>query len=131
MREYWLKCETGSFWHCNEKSFLKHDVPQYRKYKNLSRKCITSLIHRQNHTQYLTEAGFVFLLDKHVLNVSLLDWCARIRLQCAHFLIRKGIFDWKHALKRLRSHEHSIEHIDGAITFSRRCNYPYKELIQN
>jgi len=24
-----------------------------------------------------------------------------------------------------------MEHIDGAITFSRRCDYPYKELIQN
>jgi len=24
-----------------------------------------------------------------------------------------------------------MEHIDGAITFSRRCNYPYKKLIQN
>jgi len=34
----------------------------------------------------------------------------------------KAIFDWKHALERLRSHEHSMEHIDATITFSRRCN---------
>ena len=26
-REYWLKYETGSYWHCDEKSFLEHDVP--------------------------------------------------------------------------------------------------------
>ena len=42
------------------------------------------------------------------------------RTKCAHFLIGKGIFDWKHALERLRSHEHSMERIDFAITFSRR-----------
>jgi len=42
--------------------------------------------------------------------------------QMWHFLIRKGIFDWKHVLERLRSQEHSVEHIDVTITFSRRCN---------
>jgi len=42
--------------------------------------------------------------------------------KCVYFLIRKGIFDWKHALERLRSYEHSMEHIDATITFSRRCN---------
>jgi len=30
--------------------------------------------------KYFTEAGFVFLLHKLVLNVSLVDRCARIRL---------------------------------------------------
>ena len=38
------------------------------------------------------------------------------------FLITKEIFDWNHALERLRSHEHSVEHIDDTITISRRCN---------
>jgi len=38
-------------------------------------------------------------------------------------LLKKGIFDWKHALERLRSHEQSVEHIDTTIIFSRRCNY--------
>jgi len=48
--------------------------------------------------------------------------------KCAHFLIREGIFDWKHALERLRNHQHSMEHIDASITssststFSRWCN---------
>ena len=28
--------------------------------------------------------------------------------KCVHFLIRKGVFDWKHALERLRSNGHSI-----------------------
>jgi len=49
MREYWLKFETGSFWYFDEKSFLKHDVPQHIKDRNLSRKCTTSLIRCQNH----------------------------------------------------------------------------------
>jgi len=49
MREYWSKNEAGSFWHRDEMSFLKHDVPQRRKDRNLSRKCTTSLIRRQNH----------------------------------------------------------------------------------
>jgi len=40
----------------------------------------------------------------------------------AHCLIRKEICDWKHALDRLRSHEHSVEHIDATITFRRRCD---------
>ena len=38
----------------------------------------------------------------------------------AHFLIRKGIFDKKYSLERLRSHEHSMEYIDATLTFSRR-----------
>jgi len=33
--------------------------------------------------------------------------------KCAHFLIRKGFCDWKHALERLSSHEQSVEHIDA------------------
>jgi len=54
--------------------------------------------------------------------------CFTCRLMCAdttkyaHFLIWKGIFDWKQTLERLRSREHSVEHIDDTITFSRRCN---------
>jgi len=53
--------------------------------------------------------------------------------ECAHLLIRKGICDLKHALERLRSHEHSMEHIDATITFSRRYTVfkNYEELIQN
>jgi len=62
------------------------------------------LIRRQNHN------GFTCRL-----------MCADAA-KCAHFLIRKEIFDWKHALERLRSHEQSMEHMDATITFSRRCN---------
>ena len=40
--------------------------------------------------------------------------------KCVHFLIRKGILDWKHVLERLRSHEHSLEHINATIIFCRR-----------
>jgi len=86
---------------------------------------------RTTMAKLLIAAGFVFLLHKLVLNVSLVD-CARIRLndKCVHFLIGKGIFDWKHTLERLRSHEHSMEYIDATITFSRRCNH-YEELTEN
>jgi len=37
MWEYGLKFETGTFWQCDETSFLKHDVPQHRKDRNVSR----------------------------------------------------------------------------------------------
>jgi len=43
--------------------------------------------------------------------------CFTYRLMCAD-----TTFDWKQALERLMSHEHSMEHIDAKITFSRRCN---------
>jgi len=42
--------------------------------------------------------------------------------KCMPFLIIKGICDWKYALECMRSHEHSVKHIDAMITFSRRCN---------
>jgi len=77
---------------------------------------------RTTMTKKLTEAGFVFLLHKLMVNVSLVDRCARIRLNVRIFLIRKGIFDSKHALEHLRSHDHSMKHIDATITFTPRCN---------
>ena len=78
------------FWHCNEKSFLKHDVPQHRKDRNLSRKCTPSRIRRQNHNGKVVDRnGFVFLFHKLVLNVSLVDWCARIRLNVSIYLLEK------------------------------------------
>jgi len=33
MREYSLNYETGSFSNCDEKSFLKHGVPQHKRQK--------------------------------------------------------------------------------------------------
>ena len=50
MREHWLK---------NEKLFLKHDVPQHRKDKNSSRKCITNLIRHQNHNAEVIERSWL------------------------------------------------------------------------
>jgi len=57
MRECRLKYEKDYFWHCDEKSFLKHDVPQaqHRKDRNLTWKCITSLIHHHNHNCQLAD----------------------------------------------------------------------------
>jgi len=36
MQKHWLKTETGSLWHCDEKLFVIHDVPQHRKDRNSS-----------------------------------------------------------------------------------------------
>ena len=123
MREYWLKYETGYFWHCDEKSFLKHDIPQHRKDRNLSRKCATSLIRGQNHNGEVVDRSWLCFSPSqtYVICFTCRLMCADT-IECAHFHIRKGIFDWKHGLERLRSHEHSMENIDATISFSRRCN---------
>ena len=84
------------------------------------------VVARTTRVKQLTGAGFVFLVHKSVLNVSLLDWCARVRQNVRHFLIRKGIFDWKRALERLRSHEQSVEHIDATIIVSSGCKITVK-----
>jgi len=90
---------------------------------NLSRKCSTNLICHQNHN--------AAVVGRSWLCFSPLQTCVKCfacklmcvdATKCAHFLIRKGIFDWKHARERLRSHEQSVEHIYATITFSRRCN---------
>jgi len=39
--------------------------------------------------KWLTEAGFVFLLHELVLNVLLVDWCARIPLNVLISLLKK------------------------------------------
>ena len=76
---YWLKYETGSFWHCEEKSVLKHEVLWHRKDRTLSRKSTTSLIHhRTTMARWLTEAAFFFSCAN--LCFTSIDWCARIRL---------------------------------------------------
>ena len=111
----------GSFWHSDEKLFLKHYVPQHRKDRNLSRKCTTSLIRRQNHNGEVVDRSWLCFSPSQtcVKCLTCRLMCADTT-KCAHFLIRKGIFDWKHALERLRSNEHSVEHTDATITFSRR-----------
>jgi len=76
-------------------------------------------IARTTTSKSLKEAGFVFLLHKLVFH---LQTDVPNATKFAHFHIRKGIFDWKQALERLRSHEHLVEHIDATITFSRRCS---------
>ena len=117
MREYWLKYETGSFWYCDEKSFFKHDVPQHRKDTNLSWKCATSLIRRQNHNGEVIYRSWL-CFSPHTCRLMRADMT-----KCAHFPFKKRIFDWKHAVERLRSNGHSMEHIDATIAFSRRCNH--------
>jgi len=123
MRKYWLKYETGSFSHSDDKSFLKYDVPQHGKCRNVSGKCTTSLIRRQNHNGEVVDKSWLcFSLSQTGVKCFTGRLMFADTTKCAHFLIRKGIFDWKHALEHLRNHEHSMEHIDTTITFSRRCD---------
>ena len=65
----------------------------------------------------LKEAGFVFLLHKHVFTVSRVDWCARTLNVCISLLEKESVTG-----STLRSHEQSKEHKDATITFSRRYN---------
>jgi len=117
-REYWLKYETGSFWHCDEKSFSKH-----RNGRNLSRKCTTSLIRRQNHNGEVVDRTWLcFAPSQTCVKFFTCRLMCADTIKCAHVLIRKGRFDCKHCLERLRNHEHSVEHIDATIRFSRRYN---------
>ena len=118
---YWLKYETGSFWHCEEKSVLKHEVLWHRKDRTLSRKSTTSLIHHQNHNGEVIDRSCLFFLLRELVFHFYRLMCADTT-KCARFLIRKGIFDWENTLEHLRSHEHSMEYKDATITFSRRCN---------
>jgi len=86
-------------------------------------KCTTSLIGLQNHNGEVVDRSWLCFshLQTCVKYFTCRLMCADAT-KCAHFLIRKKIFDSKHALERLRSHQQSMEHIKATITFSRRCN---------
>ena len=87
-------------------------VPQHRRDRNLLRKCTINLIPHQNHNGEVVDRSWLCFSPSQTCVK-----CFTCRLMCAdmtkctHFHIRKGIFDWKHALELLRSHEHSMEHI--------------------
>jgi len=61
------------------KSFLKHDVPQHRKDRNLSGICVTSLIRCHNHNGEVVDRSWLCFCASQTC-VSLVDWCTRIRL---------------------------------------------------
>ena len=89
MWEYWLK---------NKEVFLKHDVPQHRKDRNSSRKCTTNLIRRQNHNAEVVERSWLcFSPSQSCVPCFTCRLMCADTTKCAHFLIRKGICDWKHA----------------------------------
>jgi len=124
-REYWLKYETGSFWHCDEKSFFKHNVPQHRR-----QKLVTEMYHKfysSPKPRWWSSWQQLALFPPSQTCI----YCVTCRLRvCADatnlrdslLVIRKGILDWKHTLERLRSHEHPMARIAAMITFSCRCN---------
>jgi len=89
IREYLLK---------NEKLVFKNDVPQHRKDRNSSRKCNTSLIRHQNHSVEVVEISWLCFSP---LQTCVKCFTCRLMYadttKCAHFLIRKGIWDRKHA----------------------------------
>ena len=74
-----------------------------------------------NHNGEVIDRSCLFFLLRELVFHFYRLMCANTT-KCARFLIRKGIFDWKQARERLRSHEHSMKHKDATITFSRRCN---------
>jgi len=103
--------------------FLKHDVPQHRKDRNSSQKCTTGLTHRQNHNGEVVDRSWLcFFPSQAFVKCFTSRLMSADTTKCAHFLIRKGICDWKHALERLRSQEQSMKHIDATLTFNCRCN---------
>jgi len=63
--------------------------PQHRKDRNLSRKCTTSLIRRYNHNGEVVDRTWLCISPSLVLNVSIVDWCARIRLNVRISLLEK------------------------------------------
>jgi len=83
-----------------------------QKDRNFSRKCTTSFICCQNYNGEVVDRSWLCFSPSQTC-----VYCFTCKLmcadttKCAHFLIRKGIFDWKHALERLRNHEHSMKHI--------------------
>jgi len=84
-------------------------------------KCTISLIRRQNHKGEAIDRSWLCFSTSQTCVKSFtcrLMWADTTK--CAHSLITKGIFDWKHALERLRSYGHSMKHIIAWITFSRR-----------
>jgi len=86
-------------------------------------KCTTSLIRRQNHNGEAVDRNWLcFSASQACVECFTCRLMYANTTKCEHFLIRKGICDWKLSNERLRSHEHSMEHIDATITFSRRCN---------
>jgi len=90
--------KNAEIWLKNEKLFLKHDVPQHRKDRNSSRKCTANFIRRQNHYAEVVERSWLRFSPSQTC-----VYCFTCRLMYAdttereHFLIRKGICDWKHA----------------------------------
>jgi len=61
MREYWSKDETGALRYCDEKTFSSHDVAQYKKVRNSSRKC-TNHICRQDHNGEVVDRNWLYCL---------------------------------------------------------------------
>jgi len=77
---------------------LKYDIPQHRKDRNLRRKSTTNLIRHQNHNSEVVDRSWLCFSPSQTCVK-----CFTCRLLCAdttkyaHFLIRKGICDWKEA----------------------------------
>jgi len=82
----------------------------------LSRKCTTSLIGGQNDSGEVVHRSWLCFSPSQTFVK-----CFTCRLmwtdttKCAHLVIRKGIFDWKHILEPLRSREYSLEHTDATV----------------
>jgi len=69
------------------KSILKHDVPQHKD-RNLSRICTTSLIRRRKHNGEVVDRRWLSFCPSQTC-ISLVVWCARIRLNERTSLLEK------------------------------------------
>jgi len=97
---------------CKHNRVSYASVPQHRRDRNLSRKCTTNLIPRQNHNgEVMGRSWLCFSPSQTCVKCFTCRLMCADMTKCTHFHIRKGIFDWNHALELLRSHEHSMEHI--------------------
>jgi len=80
-----------------------------------------SFVARTTTAKYLTEAGFDFVLHKVVFIVSLVDWCACMRLNVRiSWLEKQSATETCYFMPE--NPKEIMEHIDATITFSRRCN---------
>ena len=72
---------------------------QHRKDRNFSRKCTTSFICRQKHNgEIFNRSRLCFSPSQTYVKCFTCGLMCADTTKCAHFLVRKGIFDWKHAL---------------------------------
>ena len=92
---------------------------QSQKRQTRQWKCAISPIRHMNHNgEVIGISWLCFSPSQTCIHCFACRLMCADTTKCAHFLIRKGICDWNHALERLRSQEQSVERIDATITLA-------------